>query len=323
MRTRTVGKRGLVVSEIGLGCMGMDHAYGRPADRGEMTDLIHEAVDLGCTFFDTAEAYGSANEELVGAALEPFKGKVVIATKYGIATRPEDIGNRSRPMQMDSRPASIRSSLEGSLRRLRVECIDLYYQHRVDPAVPPEDVAETMNALIEEGKVRHWGLSEAPADYIRRADTVCPVTALESQYSMMWRRPEAEIIPTCEELGVGYVAYSPLGNGFLSGKFGQGATYEAGDFRGFMRRFTPAVIDRNQQLLELIRSIALGKRATPAQIALAWVLSRKPWMVPIPGTTKRERLRENLGAADVVLSDAERLELDAALSRTTVDDAHF
>jgi aryl-alcohol dehydrogenase-like predicted oxidoreductase len=323
MQTRTLGKAGLVVSEIGLGCMGMDHAYGRAADRKEMVDLIREAVDLGCTFFDTAEVYGAANEELVGMALSPFRDKVVIATKYGIVTKTDEIADRSKPMQMDSSPAAIRTALEGSLKRLRLECIDLCYQHRVDPKDAPEDVAATMNALIEEGKVRCWGLCEAPAEYIRRANAVCPVTALQSQYSMLWRRPEAEIIPVCEKLGVGYVAYSPLANGFLSGRYTKEAKYNEGDFRRFMGRFRPEVIDTNENLLVLIRGLAHGKHATPAQIALAWLLAQKPWIVPIPGTTKRERLRENLGTTGIRLSDSDLRELDAALARITVDDTHF
>lgn len=323
MQKRKLGKSNLEVSAIGLGCMGMDHAYGPAADRKAMVELIHEAVDLGCTFFDTAEVYGASNEELVGVALEPFKGKVVIATKFGIVTKAEKIGDRSQPMQMDSTPAAIRKSLEGSLKRLRVECIDLYYQHRVDPKVSPEDVAATMNALISEGKVRTWGLSEAPAEYIERANAICPVTALESQYSMMWRRPESAILPTCERLKVGYVAYSPLGNGFLSGKYTKGTKYEEGDFRNFMSRFKPEVIDTNADLLKLIRDVADTKRATPAQIALAWVLAQKPWIVPIPGTTKSERLRENLGAAELQLSAEELNALEASLANVSVDDSHF
>jgi aryl-alcohol dehydrogenase-like predicted oxidoreductase len=323
MRNRALGKTGLVVSEIGLGCMGMDHAYGPAADRKAMVELIHEAVDRGCTFFDTAEVYGAANEELVGMALASLKGKVVIATKYGIVTKTEDVGDRNKPMEMDSSPDAVRTALEGSLRRLQVECIDFYYQHRVDPKVAPEDVAATMNALIKEGKVRSWGLSEAPAEYIERANAVCPATALESQYSMVWRKPEAEIVPTCERLGVGYVAYSPLGNGFLSGKYGKETKYQEGDFRNFMGRFKPEVMDANQNLLNVIRGVADSKSATPAQIALAWVLAQKPWIVPIPGTTKRDRLRENLGASEKQLSDAELRDLDAALAKITVNETHF
>jgi aryl-alcohol dehydrogenase-like predicted oxidoreductase len=323
MQTRTLGKTGLAVSEIGLGCMGMDHAYGPAADRNAMVELIHEAVDLGCNFFDTAEVYGASNEELVGTALAPFRGKVVIATKFGIVTKPEDVADRSKPMQMDSSPAAIRTSLEGSLRRLRVDCIDLYYQHRVDPKVAPEEAAATMRELIKEGKVRNWGLSEASAEYMERANAVCPVTALESQYSMMWRRPEAEILPTCEKLGVGYVAYSPLGNGFLSGRYNKETKYEQGDFRNFMSRFKPEVLDTNENLLRVIRDLANDKNASSAQIAIAWVLAQKPWIVPIPGTTKRERLRENLGAAEVRLSESELCELDTVLGKITVDDRHF
>jgi aryl-alcohol dehydrogenase-like predicted oxidoreductase len=303
--------------------MGMDHAYGPAADRKAMVELIHEAVDLGCNFFDTAEVYGAANEELVGTALASFRGNVVIATKFGIVTKTEDVADRTRPMQMDSSPAAIRAALEGSLNRLRVECIDLYYQHRVDPKIAPEDVAATMSELIQEGKVRSWGLSEAPVEYIERATAVCPVTALESQYSMMWRRPETEILPACEKLGVGYVAYSPLGNGFLSGKYNKQSKYEQGDFRNFMSRFKPEALDTNESLLNVIRDLANNKKATPAQIALAWVLAQKPWIVPIPGTRKRERLRENLAAVDVQLSADELCRLDEALARITVDESHF
>lgn len=323
MQSRQLGTSGLVVSEIGLGCMGMDHAYGPAADRDAMVELIHESIDLGCNFFDTAEVYGAANEELLGRALAPYRGKVIVATKFGIMTKPEDVGDRSKPMTMDSSQAAIRKSVEGSLRRLQVDCIDLYYQHRIDPKVQPEDVATTINLLIEEGKIRFWGLSEASAEYIERANAVSPVSALESQYSMVWRRPEREILPTCERLGIGYVAYSPLGNGFLSGKYNRETKYEEGDFRNFMGRFKPEVMDANEKLLRVIRELAQSKGASPAQIAIAWVLGQKPWMVPIPGTTKLTRLQENLGAADFRLTDSEKTQLGEALKNIAVDETHF
>lgn len=320
MEIRILGKE-LEVSAIGLGCMGMDHAYGPAADREEMISLIHEAVDMGCTFFDTAEAYGKGNEEILGKALEPYKGKVTVATKFGIMSLKEVVG---RPeWTLDSSPKAVRHSLEGSLKRLRTDCIDLYYLHRLDPKVPIEEVANTIKELMQEGKVRYWGLSEVPSDIIRRAHVVCPVTALQSQYSMMWRRPEAEIIPTCEELGVGYVAYSPLGNGFLSGKYTKDSKYKEGDFRTFMGRFNPEIIDTNQELLHLLTEIAASKNATSAQIALAWILAQQPFMVPIPGTTKIERLKENLGAANAKLTQAETKEINAALAKIKIDETHF
>jgi aryl-alcohol dehydrogenase-like predicted oxidoreductase len=322
MIKRKLGNRGLEVSAIGLGCMGMDHAYGPAADRKEMIKLIHAAVDMGCTFFDTAERYGESNEKLVGEALEPYRGKVVIATKFGIFAEPEDI-NQLKPLILDSSPGAIRKSLEGSLKRLRVDCIDLYYQHRTDPRVEPEEVAETMSSLMKEGKIKYWGLSEASSDYIRRAHASCPVTALESQYSMMWRSPEKEIIPECEELGIGFVPYSPLGNGFLSGKYTRETKYQEGDFRNFMGRFKAEVIDRNQELLKLLDEIASGKGATKAQIALAWILAQKPFIAPIPGTTKIDRLKENLAAADIKLTPAELNEINASLAKIKIDETHF
>ena len=318
---RVLGKN-LEVSAIGLGCMGMDHAYGPAADRKEMKKLIHEAIDMGCTFFDTAEFYGADNEKLLGEALEPYREKVVIATKFGISVETEEINQRP-PLVFDSSPKAIRRSLEGSLQRLRVDCIDLYYQHRVDPKVEPEKVAETMSSLIEEGKISHWGLSEASSDYIRRVHALCPVTALQSQYSMMWRSPEEKIIPTCEELGIGYVAYSPLGNGFLSGKYTKETKYREGDFRNFMGRLKPNVIDNNQDLLKLLDEIANGKGATKARIALAWILAQKPFMVPIPGTTKMDHLKENLGAADIKLTPAELNDINASLAKIRIDETHF
>lgn len=292
--------------------MGMSHGYGPAADRGEMISLIRRAVEQGVTFFDTAEIYGPyANEELVGEALEPFRGEVVIATKFGIR-------NESGRQVQDSRPEQIRRSVEGSLRRLRVDAIDLYYQHRVDPEVPIEEVAGTVGELIREGKIRYWGLSEAGVRTIRRAHAVQPLTAVQSEYSMWWRRPEEELLPTLGELGIGLVPFSPLGKGFLAGLFTGEARFGADDFRSIVPRFTPEALEANQGLVELIKATAERKEATPAQIALAWLLAQKPWIVPIPGTRKPERLTENLGAADIVLSDAELAELNAALERISV-----
>lgn len=321
MKARKLGKQGLVVSEIGLGCMGMDHAYGPAADRKEMIKLIHRAVELGCNFFDTAVVYGHANEELLGDALMTYKGKVVIATKFGIIGT-ENINGRL-VHKLDSRPECIREQLEGSLKRLKVDCIDLYYQHRIDPKVGPEVVAGVMKELIAKGKIKHWGLSNAPIDYMRRAHAVCPVTAVENQYSMMWREPEKELFNVCEELGIGFVAYSPLGNGFLSGKYTKDTKYAEGDFRNFMGRFKPEVIDHNQALLDLIAQIAKSKNSTSAQIVLAWELSQKPYIVPIPGTTKLHRLEENLGAADIQLTESELANINEALSKIDIDETHF
>ncbi|WP_226555066.1 aldo/keto reductase [Priestia aryabhattai] len=321
MQKRILGKNGLEVSAIGLGCMGMDHAYGPSADRKEMIKLIDRAVELGSDFFDTAVVYGHANEELLGDALQPYKGKVVIATKFGITGTENKDG---RPAHvLDSSPESIRKQVEGSLKRLKVDCIDLYYQHRIDPKVEPEVVAEVMKDLMSEGKIKHWGLSEAPIDYIRRADTVCSITAVENQYSMMWRKPEKELFQVCEELGIGFVAYSPLGNGFLSGKYTKGTKYQEGDFRNFMGRFKPEVIDHNQKLLDLIAQIAKSKKATLAQTVLAWELAQKPYIVPIPGTTKLHRLEENLGAANIHLTKEELASINEALSEIEIDETHF
>ncbi|NLZ52729.1 MAG: aldo/keto reductase [Thermoanaerobacteraceae bacterium] len=321
MKARKLGKQGLVVSEIGLGCMGMDHAYGPAADRKEMIKLIHRAVELGCNFFDTAVVYGHANEELLGDALMTYKGKVVIATKFGIIGT-ENINGRL-VHKLDSRPECIREQLEGSLKRLKVDCIDLYYQHRIDPKVEPEVVAGVMKELIAEGKIKHWGLSNAPIDYMRRAHAVCPVTAVENQYSMMWREPEKELFNVCEELGIGFVAYSPLGNGFLSGKYTKDTKYAEGDFRNFMGRFKPEVIDHNQALLDLIVQIAKSKNSTSAQIVLAWELAQKSYIVPIPGTTKLHRLEENLGAAAIQLTESELTNINEALSKIDIDETHF
>ena len=318
MNTRILGKD-LKVSAVGLGCMGMTHAYGAPADKREMTELIAQAVDQGCTFFDTAETYGTRecphdNEELVGAALKPYRDKVIIATKFGIHFDwSSDAVNL--PVVADSRPEVIRSSVEGSLKRLQTDHIDLYYQHRPDPKIPSEEVAGVMAELIREGKIIHWGLSEAKEDTIRRAHAVCPVTAIQNRYSMMARWYE-ELFPVLEELGIGYVAFSPMANGLLSGKYGKDTVFGGHeDYRSVMPQYQPENIERNRELLELLRNTAAAKNATPAQISLAWMLCKKPYIVPIPGTRKPERLTENLGAANVELTDAEVAALDAALDR--------
>ncbi|MGE5421419.1 MAG: aldo/keto reductase [Chloroflexota bacterium] len=306
MKTRRLGKSGLEVSEIGLGCMGMNFGYGVIADHKQAIAVIHKAVEMGVTFFDTAEVYGPyINEELVGEALEPFKGKVVIATKFGF-----NIGGPG----VDSNPARIRKVAEASLKRLRIDSIDLFYQHRVDPNVPIEDVAGTVKDLIKEGKVKHFGLSEAGVKNIRKAHAVCQVTALQSEYSLWWREPEDEIIPVLEELGIGFVPFSPLGKGFLTGKMNEDTTFDSKDFRSTVPRLSPENLKANMVFVDLVKDIAQRKKATPAQVALAWLLSQKPWIVPIPGTTKIERLVENLGAASVTLTkeDLEEIEAGAA-----------
>lgn len=309
MKTRKLGQ-GLPVSALGLGCMGMSHGYGPPADKREMIALIGAAVERGVTFFDTAQVYGPwTNEELVGEALAPFRRNVVIATKFGFA-----IDQDGKQTGLNSRPEYIRQRTEESLKRLRIESIDLYYQHRVDPEVPIEDVAGTVKQLIAEGKVKHFGLSEAGARTIRRAHAVQPVTALQSEYSLWWREPETEILPTLEELGIGFVPFSPLGRGFLTGRLDQSAAFTSNDFRNSVPRLSPENRKANQPIVDLLASFAAGKGATPAQIALAWLLARKPWIVPIPGTTKLKRLDENLGAADLMLTarDMEAIERAAA-----------
>jgi len=305
MNKRMLGNSGLEVSAIGLGCMGMSHGYGPAADKSEMVALIRRAVELGVTFFDTAEIYGD-NESLVGEALAPHKGKVVIATKFGVY-------NVNGKQTLDSKPERIRQAVEGSLKRLEIEAIDLYYQHRVDPNVPIEEVAGVVGELMREGKVKHWGLSEAGVSTIRRAHAALPLAAIQSEYSMMWRQPEAELLPTLEELGIGFVPFSPLGKGFLTGRIDKTATFGPDDFRSIVPRFSPENIDANQALVELVKSVAAAKQATPSQIALAWVLAQKPWIAPIPGTTKMARLEENLGAAAVVLNESELHALNAAL----------
>jgi len=307
MKTRKLGSSGLEVSEIGLGCMGMSFGYGVIADKEQSIKLIRKAVELGVTFFDTAEVYGPyINEELVGEALEPFKGKVTIATKFGF-----NIGGEG----LDSHPERIRKVAEASLKRLRIDSIDLFYQHRVDPNIPIEDVAGTVKDLIKEGKVKHFGLSEAGVNVIRRAHAVCPVTALQSEYSLWWREPEDEIIPTLEELGIGFVPFSPLGKGFLTGKMNESTTFDSKDFRSTVPRLSPENIKANLVFVDLLKEVALRKNATPAQVAIAWLLAQKPWIVPIPGTTKIERLAENLGATSFELTDGELQEIETAATK--------
>lgn len=311
MQKRTLGRSGLEVSAIGLGCMGMSFSYGPPKDKGEMTTLLHAAVNRGVTFFDTAEVYGPyVNEELVGAALEGVRDKVVIATKFGFDLSGPD--RRPGSSSLSSRPETIRAAVEGSLKRLRVSTIDLLYQHRVDPNVPIEDVAGTVKELIAQGKVRHFGLSEAGAKTIRRAHAVQPIAALQSEYSLWWRNPEAEIIPTLQELGIGLVAYSPLGRGFLTGTMDQNTKLAEGDFRANLPRFAPDAMRANQALVGVLTQLAKQLDATPAQVSLAWLLAQKPWIVPIPGTTKLSRLDENLNATRVKLGEADLAEIDRA-----------
>jgi aryl-alcohol dehydrogenase-like predicted oxidoreductase len=322
MQKRTLGKSNLEVSAIGLGCMGMSFSYGPPKDKAEMTALLHAAVDRGVTFFDTAEVYGPfTNEELVGEALAPFRGKVVIATKFGFDVSGGD--KRPGAAPLNSRPERIRQVADESLKRLKVDVIDLFYQHRVDLNVPIEDVAGTVKELIHAGKVRHFGLSEAGVQTIRRAHKVQPVTALQSEYSLWWRKPEAEVIPTLEELGIGLVPYSPLGKGFLTGAMDTKTTFDSSDFRSRLPRFTPEALKANQTLIDLLGSIAKRKNATPAQIALAWLLAQKPWIVPIPGTTKLHRLDENLGAANVQLTAEDLREIENAAAKIKVEGARY
>jgi len=311
MQKRKLGKSNLEVSAIGLGCMGMSFSYGPPKDKKEMTNLLHAAVDRGITFFDTAEVYGPfLNEELVGEALAPFRGKVVIATKFGFDLSGGD--HRPGTAGVNSRPEHLKQAVEGSLKRLKLETIDLLYQHRVDPNVPIEDVAGAVKELIQAGKVKHFGMSEAGAKTIRRAHAVQPLTALQSEYSLWWRKPEAEIIPTLEELGIGFVPYSPLGKGFLTGAIKEDAKFASTDFRSTLPRFAPDALKANQAVIDLLGRIAQRKKATPAQIALAWLLAQKPWMAPIPGTTKLNRLEENIGAVSVQLTADDLRDIDLA-----------
>jgi aryl-alcohol dehydrogenase-like predicted oxidoreductase len=325
MQKRKLGNNHLEVSALGLGCMGMSFSYGPPKDKKEMIALLGAAVDRGITFFDTAEVYGPyINEELVGAALAPFRGKVVIATKFGFDLSPnrDPRGMKGAP-GLDSRPERIRQVAEDSLKRLQVDVIDLFYQHRVDANVPIEDVAGAVKELIQQGKVKHFGLSEAGAQTIRRAHAVQPVAALQSEYSLWWRRPEAEILPLLEELGIGFVPYSPLGKGYLTGKIDETTTFDSSDFRSTLPRFTPEALKANQALLDLLASIAKRKEATPAQIALAWLLAQKPWIVPIPGTTKLHRLEENIGALAIELSVEDLREIEGAAAKITVQGARY
>jgi aryl-alcohol dehydrogenase-like predicted oxidoreductase len=319
MQKRELGKSGLEVSALGLGCMGMSFSYGPPADKTEMISLLRTAVERGVKFFDTAEAYGPfANEELVGEALAPFRGQIVIATKFGFK-----FGPRGEQVGLDSRPEHIRQVAEASLKRLRADAIDLFYQHRVDPDVPIEDVAGAVKGLIQEGKVKHFGLSEAGVQTIRRAHAVQPVTALQNEYSLWWRRPEEEVFPALEELGIGFVPFSPLGRGFLTGKINEKTVFGKNDFRNILPRFTPEARKANQAMVDLLQKIGKGKKATPAQIALAWLLAQKPWIVPIPGTTKLARLDENIGAVSVELTFDDLREIDSASSKITVQGARY
>lgn len=312
MKKRLLGKD-LEVSAIGYGAMGLSHGYGPATDMQQAIELVRAAAERGVIFFDTAQIYGAENEEIVGEALAPLRGEVVIATKFGF-----ELGRTDNRQVLCSRPEYIREVTEGSLKRLRVEAIDLYYQHRVDPDVPIEDVAGTIKDLIAEGKVKHFGLSEAGVETIRRAHAILPVTAVESEYSMMWRQPEDELLPVLEGLGIGFVPFSPLGKGFLTGRFDKNSTFDSSDFRRIVPRFSPENLDANQALVNLVKQIAADKQATPAQVALAWVLAQKPWIVPIPGTTKLQRLEENLAAVDVELSSEDLGTIARALAKIEV-----
>ena len=321
MQQRRLGTSDLEVSALGLGCMGMSFAYGPPPGKQEMISLIRTAVDRGVTLFDTAEAYGPfTNEELVGEALAPVRDRIVIATKFGFKLDPK---GGPQWIGLDSRPEHIKQVAEASLKRLKIDVIDLFYQHRVDPGVPIEDVAGAVKDLIRQGKVKHFGLSEAGAPTIRRAHAVQPVTALQSEYSLWWRRPEAEVLPTLEELGIGFVPYSPLGKGFLTGKIDENTAFDSADFRSTLPRFTPEARKANQALVDLLGRIGARKTATPAQIALAWLLAQKPWIVPIPGTTKLHRLEENIGAASIVLTSDDLQEIASAASKIAVQGARY
>src|SRR5436190_923620 len=320
MKKRKLGQSGLEVSAIGLGCMGMSFGYGPPKDKQEMISLLRAAVERGVTFFDTAEVYGPfTNEELVGEGLAPFREQVVIATKFGFKLDPKS----GRSIGVDSRPEHIKEVAEASLKRLRTDVIDLFYQHRVDPDVSIEDVAGAVKDLIREGKVKHFGLSEPGAQTIRRAHGVQPVAAVQSEYSLWWRKPEEEVLPTLEEIGIGFVPYSPLGRGFLTGKMNENTTFDRSDFRNILPRFTPEARKVNQALVDLLGEIAKRKKATPAQIALAWLLAQKPWIIPIPGTTKLKRLEENIGGASIQRTPGDLREIDTAASKITVQGARY
>lgn len=318
MNKRKLGKSGLEVSALGLGCMGMSFGYGPAGEKNEMISVIRAAVERGVTFFDTAEVYGPfTNEELVGEALAPFRREVVIATKFGFRIE------NGKQAGLDSRPGHIKEVADASLQRLKTDVIDLFYQHRVDPEVPIEDVAGALQELIRQGKVKHFGLSEAGAQTIRRAHAVQPVAALQSEYSLWWREPEQEIIPTLQELGIGFVPFSPLGKGFLTGKIDENTKFDSTDFRNVVPRFTPEARKANHAVVDLVKNMAQRKKSTPAQIALAWVLAQKPWIVPIPGTTKLHRLEENLGAVDLQLTPSDLQEIDSAASKITVQGARY
>jgi aryl-alcohol dehydrogenase-like predicted oxidoreductase len=320
MKKRKLGKTGLEVSTVGLGCMGMSFGYGPPKDKQEMIALLHAAVERGVTFFDTAEVYGPfTNEELVGEGLAPFREQVVIATKFGFKLDPKS----GRSIGVDSRPEHIKEVAEASLKRLRTDVIDLFYQHRVDPEVPIEDVAGAVKELIREGKVKHFGLSEPGVQTIRRAHAVQPVTAIQNEYSLWWRKPEEEVLPLLEELGIGFVPFSPLGRGFLTGKMNETTTFDGTDFRNTLPRFTPEARKANRALVDLLGDIAKRKKATPAQIALAWLLAQKAWIVPIPGTTKLKRLEENLGAVEIELTPDDLREIEIAASQIEVQGARY
>jgi aryl-alcohol dehydrogenase-like predicted oxidoreductase len=325
MQKRMLGNSGLEVSALGLGCMGMSFSYGPPKDKQEMIALLRAAVERGVTFFDTAEVYGPfTNEELVGEALAPLRDRVVIATKFGFDIAPgKDPRGMGGAPALNSRPEHIRQVAEASLKRLRIDTIDLFYQHRVDPDVPIEEVAGAVGDLIREGKVKHFGLSEAGVQTIRRAHAVQPVAALQNEYSLWWRRPEEDVLPVLEELGIGLVAYSPLGKGFLTGKMDEKTTFDSTDFRNTLPRFTPEALKANQAMVDLLGSIAARKNASPAQIALAWLLARKPWIVPIPGTTKMHRLEENLGAVAVELTTDDLRTIDSASAKITVQGGRY
>jgi aryl-alcohol dehydrogenase-like predicted oxidoreductase len=321
MQKRKLGKSGLEVSAVGLGCMGMSFGYGPAKDKQEMIQVIRAAVERGVTFFDTAQVYGPfANEELVGEALAPFRGRVVIATKFGFKF---ELDGTPRSVGLDSRPEYIKQGVEGSLKRLQVDAIDLFYQHRVDPEVPIEDVAGAVRDLIQQGKVKHFGMSEAAAQTIRRAHAVQPVTAVQSEYSLWWKRPEAEVLPALEELGIGFVPYSPLGKGFLTGKINEDTSFASTDLRSRIPRFTPDARKANQALVDLLGAIAERKKATTAQIALAWLLAQKPWIVPIPGTTKLDRLYENTVAVSIELTPGDLGDIENAASKITVQGARY
>ncbi len=321
MKKRKLGNSNLEISAVGLGCMGMSFGYGPAGDKQEMISLIRAAVERGVTFFDTAEVYGPfTNEELVGEALSPFRGRVAIATKFGFKLDPS---GGPKWVGLDSRPEHIKQVAEDSLKRLRIDAIDLFYQHRVDPDVQIEEVAGAVKDLIQEGKVKHFGLSEPGVQTIRRAHAVQPVTAVQSEYSLWWRRPEAELLPALEELGIGFVPYSPLGKGFLTGKIDENTTFDSSDFRNIVPRFTPEARKANLAFIDVLRKIAEPKKATPAQIALAWLLARKPWIVPIPGTTKLHRLDENIGAVAVELTSGDLHEIDSASSKITAQGARY